>query len=257
MSGLLITGTDTGVGKTFVAAGLARWLRGRGCALGVMKPAETGHSPSSGLWPPDARTLVMATGGNDPIGVVVPYVFEPAVAPLVAARRCGRPIEVERLRDAYERLEARHDFVLVEGAGGLSVPLAEFGEGDRLFDFADLAKLFDIPLLIVSRAHLGTLNHTALTVEYARARGCRVVGIVLNGLDVTLGDDSVEDNPQLLEEMTGVPVLGSIERQEGVVDVGTMASACERALDFDLFAQRLKEAGVDLQISGESSEGTS
>lgn len=238
--GLLVTGTDTGVGKTFVAAGLVRLLRARGIDCGVMKPAETGHDARiAGPWPADARTLAMAAGTLDPLEVVCPYVFAPPVAPLVAARRAGRPIVIERIVDCFERLGARHDFVLVEGAGGLSVPLGEFGENDHLFDYADLAKLLGIPLLVVARAHLGTLNHSFLTVHYARARGVHTVAIVLNGLDPTIEDASVQDNAIIAEEMTGIPVIGTLPLVLGGVDINTMAEACGRTIDMDRLLARL------------------
>ena len=238
--GLLVTGTDTGVGKTFVTAGLVRLLRARGIDSGVMKPAETGHAMEvGGPWPSDARTLAMAAGVLDPLEEVCPYVFSLPVAPIVAARREGRTIEIERIVDGFERLHARHDFVLVEGAGGISVPIGEFGENDHLFDYADLAKLLGIPLLVVARAHLGTLNHSFLTVQYARSRGVPTVGIVLNGLDPALDDPSVEDNAALAEEMSGVPVLGTVERRLGAVDINTMAEACAHAIDVDRLLARL------------------
>ena len=231
---LFVTGTDTGVGKTFVAAGLARIWSDRGENVGVLKPAETGHDAAvAGPWPADGRTLAIAARCTDGLEAVVPYVFTEPLAPLVAARRERRVIEPERLADAFARSAARHDRVLVEGAGGLSVPIAEFGENDALFDHADLAKLLGLPLLVVARAHLGTLNHTFLTVRYARERGAEVVGIVLNGRDARLADPSVEDNASMLEEMCACPVLGTIDHQEGAVDVEVMASVCSTALDLE------------------------
>lgn len=246
MSGrhLFVTGTDTGVGKTFVAAGLARIWTDRGDDVGVLKPAETGHDPKvAGPWPRDGRTLALAARCVDGLDAVVPYVFEEPLAPLVAARRTGRTIEPERLADAFVRTAARHDRVLVEGAGGLSVPIAEFGENDGLFDHADLAKMLGLPLLIVARAHLGTLNHTFLTVRYARARGAEVVGIVLNGRDARLADPSVEDNASMLEEMCACPVLGTIDHLEGAVDIEAMASACSLALDLERLDSSLTVPG--------------
>lgn len=232
--GLLVTGTDTGVGKTFVTAGLVRLMRARGLSCGVMKPAETGHDAGiAGPWPADARTLAMAAGVLDPLEIVCPYVFAPPVAPIAAARRARRPIIIERIVDCFERLHARHEFVLVEGAGGISVPLGEFGENDHLFDYADLAKLLDIPVLVVARAHLGTLNHSFLTVYYARTRGVPVVGLVLNGLDASIADASVSDNAALAEEMTEVAVLGTVPRLLGPVDINTMAEACGRSIDME------------------------
>ena len=253
--GLLITGTDTGVGKTFVAAGLAHALVADGIDVGVMKPAETGHDSADGPWPSDARILALASGCGDSPDVVVPYVFTPPVAPLVAARRSGRVIEIERIADAFERISARHDFVLVEGAGGLAVPLSEFGEKDRLFDFADLARLLDIGLIVVARAHLGTLNHTALTIEYARRRGVPVLGVVINGLDRTLEDASVIDNPDLIAEMGQVPVLGVIDQLEGLVDPARMGETVREALDFDRLRSRLTDLDIHLSSSLDDAGG--
>jgi dethiobiotin synthetase len=130
----------------------------------------------------------------------------------------------------------------VEGAGGLAVPLAEFGANDRLFDYADLALRLDLSLLVVARAHLGTLNHTTLTLEYARQRGVPVTGVVVNGLDRTLDDPSAPDNPALIEEMGAVPVLGVIERLEGIVDIERMAAAVREAVDLDRLRNLLTSA---------------
>ncbi len=232
--GLLVTGTDTGVGKTFVAAGIARAWRDAGIEVGVMKPAETGHDPTiAGPWPADARTLALASRTVDALEAVVPYTFVDPVAPLVGARREGRVIETERIADAFTRIAARHDVVVVEGAGGLSVPIAEFGHDDHLFDHTDLSTLLGLPLLIVARAHLGTLNHTFLTVRYARERGAPVIGVVLNGRDPRTDDPSVDDNAAMIEEMCEVPVLGTIDRIEGLVDVDVMARACRESIDLD------------------------
>ena len=255
MSGLMITGTDTGVGKTFVAAGLARVWRDSGHDIGVIKPAETGHdAATAGPWPSDGRTLAIAARVTDPIDVVVPYVFREPLAPLVAARREGRPVLPERLADAYARVEARHEHVIVEGAGGLSVPIAEFGANDRLFDHADLAKLLGTPVLIVARAHLGTLNHTFLTVRYARERGLAVVGVVMNGLDARLGDPSVIDNAAMVEEMCQVPVLGTVDRIDGPIDVDVMAGACRSSIDVDrIFAAFRPASGIETNPTGELS----
>ena len=159
-------------------------------------------------------------------------------------------------RSGFERIGARHDFVLVEGAGGLAVPLAEFGEEDRLFDYADLARLLDLGVLIVARAHLGTLNHTALTIEYARRRGVAVVGVVINGLDRSLGDTSVIDNPELIEEMGQVPVLGVIDQLEGLVDPARMGEAVRSALDLDRLRSRMADLDIHLSSSADGAGGS-
>jgi dethiobiotin synthase len=134
---ILVTGTDLGVGKTFVAAGLARLMRERGIDVGVMKPVETGWPKENGRWPTDAEELRDAAGSDDPIEDVVPYIYEDPVAPQVAADHVRQPIELEKIQAALQRLRERHDVVLVEGAGGIAVPL------DDGLDFASLADRLD------------------------------------------------------------------------------------------------------------------
>jgi dethiobiotin synthetase len=180
--GIFVTGTDTGVGKTFVACGLAAALRRAGADVGVMKPVATGCAGKSQIPNPksqrmpadDASLLVMAARAQDPIERVTPFAYRPAISPDQAARLARRPVRLSRIRAAYRALARRHEVMIVEGVGGLLVPL-----GGRLL-VADLARAIGLPLLIVARAGLGTLNHTLLTLEAARARGLRVAGVVLN-----------------------------------------------------------------------------
>jgi dethiobiotin synthetase len=169
--GIFVTGTDTGVGKTVIACGLARGLRQRGIDVGVMKPCETGIGPAGPL---DALALRSAAGANDPIEVVCPQSFALPAAPSVAAQVEGRVVDLERIRVASKTLATRHEFLLVEGAGGWLVPItAEFA-------MADLAAELGLPVLVVARASLGTINHTLLTVEAIERRGIPLAGVVVN-----------------------------------------------------------------------------
>jgi dethiobiotin synthetase len=197
-AGLFVTGTDTGVGKTVVAAGIARALADAGADVGVMKPAETGHAGPG--WPPDAAMLRDAARSRDPREIVVPFVYREPLAPLVAARREGRPIRLEILRAAFDTLGAAHDVVFVEGAGGLAVPLAENAT------MADLAIEIGLPLLVVARPGLGTLNHTFLTVAHARSRGLPVAAVAVSGFD-TGADVAHRTNAAMIEEQCEVPVF--------------------------------------------------
>lgn len=244
--GILVTGTDTGVGKTAVAAGLAAMWRTDGLDVGVMKPAETDHDPARGSWPHDAQQLRAAAGSEDPVELVVPYVFAPPLAPLVAARQADAPIRFARIAECFNALHARHDLMLVEGAGGLAVPLAEGPNGP--LDYADLALELDLALLLVSRAHLGTLNHTALTLQYARQRGVQVAGVVINGLDRGREDPSTADNPALIEEMGGAPVFGVIDWLSPEPDSTRMAEALRQHLNLDRL--RLRLAGLQIHLAG-------
>ena len=171
MRGLFITGTDTGVGKTFVSCALARGLRAAGVDVGVMKPIETGV-PAEG--PEDARALRLAAGAEDPLDLICPVRFSLPASPEAAARAEQRTASIEAVREAFASLARRHPFMLVEGAGGLLVPI------DAHSDMADLARELDLPLLLVSRAGLGTVNHTRLSLEAAEARGLDVFGVVIS-----------------------------------------------------------------------------
>jgi dethiobiotin synthetase len=171
---LFITGTDTGVGKTVITGLLARILRKRGLRVGIMKPVETG-CPQEGerLLPQDALFLRHISGCTAPAEVVTPYAFAEPVAPAIAAELASTRIELSRIRSCYEQLLAQHDYVLVEGAGGLLVPLTV------RHTMHDMAVALALPILVVASNKLGAINHTALTVAVARERS-EVVGIVLN-----------------------------------------------------------------------------
>jgi dethiobiotin synthetase len=174
--GIFITGTDTGVGKTMVAGGLAALLRESGIDVGVMKPAESGCRRENGiLIPEDAIFLREMSCCRDELQLINPYALEHPLAPAMAAELEGVEIRLEVIREAYFTLASRHEVVLVEGAGGMLVPLAS------QFLMADLVReLGGLPLLVVTRAVLGTINHTLLTLYYARREGMNVLGIIMN-----------------------------------------------------------------------------
>ncbi len=200
--GLLITGTDTGVGKTFVACGLAAALRARGLRVAPFKPAETGcerDAQSDELIPADARLLQRATGTDASLDVICPYRFETPVAPWVAAQREGKRIEPSRLEECYRELISLHDVVLVETAGGILVPLGE------KFHYGDLARILNLPVLVVSGSKLGVINHTLLTVEFLRSAGLQILACVLNH-PYDKDGPAVETNAAALRQLAGVPL---------------------------------------------------
>jgi dethiobiotin synthetase len=200
--GLFITGTDTGVGKTQVAAVLAVALRSRGLRVGVMKPVETGCPVEQDrLMPQDSLFLRQISGCRASQELVTPYTFFEPLAPAVAARHEGREVDLAHLVHCYETLANEHDVVLVEGAGGLLVPLTQQES------FLDLAASLDLPLLVVARNILGTINHAALTVVVASQR-CRVLGIVLNTLSSAAEDESQASNVESLRLWGRAPLLG-------------------------------------------------
>lgn len=214
--GIFITGTDTGAGKTFVGASLAVYLRDRGYRIGVMKPVETGCFERNGmLILEDAVRLKEASGCAEPIEKICPYRFSEPLAPSIAAERAGQKIDVDLLLTTYGEISAEYDITLVEGAGGLMVPLLPS------YTYADFARVLKLPLLVVAANKLGVLNHLLLTLEHASCKGLRVLGYVLNRIssETSLPADT---NREVLLGLTGVPCLGDFpfvettERQKTV-----------------------------------------
>jgi dethiobiotin synthetase len=198
VTGLFVTGTDTGVGKTHVACGLAQALRSQGVSVGVLKPVETGVAPDAEAGP-DGLALREAAGCDDPVDLTCPYRLALPASPLAAARAEGQEVSLERIRAAFAILAERHAVALVEGAGGWAVPYAPG------VDTAEVAAACGLPVLVVARRALGTVNHTRLTVEAVRRAGLSVTGVVLNG-PTPEGDPSAAANGALIAELTGVPV---------------------------------------------------
>jgi dethiobiotin synthetase len=196
--GVFVTGTDTGVGKTVATAAIGWALGASGRRVGVLKPAQTGVAPAQAG---DAEFVLTALASAQPPGLACCYCFRAPAAPLVAARAEHASVDVGVIRDRFERLQQAFGVVLVEGAGGLRVPLADG------YDMADLARALNLPLVVVARPGLGTLNHTLLTLEAARARGLAVLGVVLSGWREPV-DLATRTNPGLLCELGQVPLLG-------------------------------------------------
>jgi dethiobiotin synthetase len=194
---LLVTGTDTGVGKTFVACAIAHALRERGRRVSVMKPIETGVDRE----PEDAVRLRDAAADTASLDTICPYRFRAPLAPTVAARAENRRVDVARLVRLVRERAAGADVLLIEGAGGLLVPI------DGSTTFADLAATCDLPILIVAANRLGTVNHAALTARVAVAAGLTVRGFVLSQPEART-DESGASNAEEIGRLTALPCLG-------------------------------------------------
>jgi len=202
--GIFITGTDTGVGKTFFACGLAALLKESGYKVGVMKPAETGCDQGEGkLVPRDAAALKEASGCEIPLEQICPYQFREPLAPSVAAEREGTRIDIDRLMSVYSEISAAHDITIVEGAGGLLVPLLPS------YTYADFAKVLKLPLIVVAANKLGMINHLLLTLEHASCKGLSVLGYVLNQIE-SQPSLAADTNREALVSLTGVPCMGEV-----------------------------------------------
>lgn len=197
MTSLFVTGTDTNVGKTFVACALALALRAAGRRVAVMKPVETGVAER----PEDALALQAAAADPAPLDAICPVRLRAPLAPSVAARLEGRVLDPEDLVRRVSARAADADVLLVEGAGGLLVPIATG------FTFADLARACALPLLVVGANRLGTVNHAALTARVAAACGLAVRGFVLSQ-PAPEADLSAASNAGEIAALTGLPCLG-------------------------------------------------
>ncbi len=204
--GLFVTGTDTGVGKTVVTAALAAALRDEGLNAGVWKPVQSGALIGDGVT--DAERLLRITGINERVEAVAPFTFEAPLTPFLAAKHAGVTLTLKELLAAGEPLMKRYEALLVEGAGGVAVPLTD----DALV--IDLISELRIPALIVARSGLGTINHTLLTASFLRQRKIPIIGVIMNDCNLTNPDEdpSTAANAELIERYGGLKVLGRFPR---------------------------------------------
>lgn len=203
--GIFITGTDTGVGKTYIAERLAASLRDKGINVGVMKPAETGCRNRAGrLIPRDALRLMKAAGSYDSLALINPYRFREPLAPFVSAQRAGKKIYLRVISRSFKTLCCRHEFMIVEGAGGIMVPLTP------RYTYCDLANMLRLPVVIVARPGLGTINHTLLTVSALRARNISIAGIIINYAVDRKAGLAEKTSFTIIAEMSKLPILGVV-----------------------------------------------
>lgn len=238
--GLFVTGTDTEVGKTLVAGAIARHLRRRGRRVAVFKPVASGCRRVRGqLVSADAEFLAACADSPHTVSEITPMRYASPLAPNVAAEREGSPVDLEAIFDAYGAIVANADVVIVEGVGGLLCPISD------AFWVIHLAGLTALPLVVVARAGLGTINHTLLTLHAARSAGLYVAGVVINryppdlladvqgGLTVAGADDlSVLTNPHQIAARGRTGVLAIVpDEPDNSVERITIAPDTQYAID--------------------------
>jgi len=206
--GFFITGTDTGVGKTVITAALIRAIKLLGFKVGGMKPIETGclksdfRDENGGLIPSDGMFLKEMAGMDDLIDLVTPVRFRNPLAPFPASEIENVLVDIEKIKKAYSELSKKFDVVIVEGIGGLLVPITKH------YFVIDLAREFSLPAIIVSKPGLGTINHTLLTVNYAIKEGLDVAGIIINYSQPSDSTIAEATNPEVIRQISSVPLLG-------------------------------------------------
>ena len=217
---LFVTATDTEVGKTAVASALAVLLRRRGWNVGVMKPIASGcDEAAGGLVSADGLCLAKAAGVDDPHELICPIRLRHPLAPMAAAELEGRTLDLSAIRSAVAELAARHDSLIVEGIGGIMVPITAD------WTVLDLAAELAAPVLVVARAGLGTINHSLLTVEALRSRGLGVAAVLLNSPAPSTGGLAEETNADVIARTSGAPVIGPLAHCPGVcIETGELAA---------------------------------
>lgn len=197
MSGFFITGTDTEIGKTAITAGLASVFKQQGHNVGVMKPVAAGSRA-------DAIILQASADVSDTLEEINPIYLDNPLSPNVAAQIESKTLYIDSIKTAYDQLKKHHDFMFVEGVGGLLVPILDD------FSVADLITQLNLPILIVARAALGTINHTLLTIEAAKSRNLTILGVIYNTLSQSANDTAAQTSPEIITRISKIPSLGTI-----------------------------------------------
>ncbi|MDA8241918.1 MAG: dethiobiotin synthase [Nitrospiraceae bacterium] len=231
--GFFVTGTDTGVGKTIVAGALIKALNFLGFRTGVMKPIESGCGREGDvLIPFDGMFLKQTARIEEPITCVTPCCLESPLAPLAASERDMKEIDIDEIRRSFSLLEKKYEAMVVEGIGGLMVPIREG------YYVMDVAREFGLPLLVVAKPGLGTVNHTMLTVRCALNEGLDVAGIIINYSQPPDNSLAEKTNPKLLGQICPVPILGSFPYLKNL-DEDEIARAAMKNLDIETLKKYL------------------
>lgn len=232
--GFFITGTDTGVGKTVVAAAVIKAIHALGISACGMKPVETGCSRvGSNLYPPDGMFLKKVAGMDENINQITPYCFETPVAPSLASEMESNAIHIGTIVEKFEDLLKRYHTVVVEGTGGILVPIR------KDYFVVDLMNELGLPVIVVARPGLGTLNHTLLTVNYALKEGVNVAGVVVNFTRRPEGTVAENTNPLLLQQLSPVPVVGVFPYLDNLENE-TIEKAAMKYLDLEIIRSMLQ-----------------
>lgn len=210
-SGLFIAGTEAGVGKTLIAGAIAKILTDNGQKVGVFKPIATGCNRHwEGLTCCDTEFLANCANSELSISTITPVGYITPAAPIVGAVQEGRPIDFDSIAAAYKDICENSDIVIVEGIGGVRMPLT------LEFDLLDLAVEFSLPVVVISRFGPGTINHTLMTIDCIRAAKLEIAGVVLNGYDATEATVAEETAGMIITQCGGVNVLCDVPFDETV-----------------------------------------
>lgn len=203
--GLFITATDTGVGKTLIAGAIAKILSQKGKKAGVFKPIATGcQKTRQGLVSEDAEFLACCSDSEFSLEDINPVTFATPAAPLACERLENKKVDLEKIAVAHNYICSKTDYIIVEGIGGIRVPITDG------LDVLGLAKAFNLPVVIVARPGLGTINHTLLTIDAIRNAQLPLAGIVINGYDESKADFAEQSAPAVIAEVGKTQILAVV-----------------------------------------------
>lgn len=214
--GIFVVGTGTDVGKTYISALLLKRLLQQGKKATYYKAALSGAINEGGkIIPGDAKYVCKVSGLVADFDSIVSYTFEQAVSPHLAARMENREIKMSKILEDHQYLKDTHEFIVAEGSGGIICPIQITEEETLLLE--DIIKALEYPVVIVATCEVGTINHTVLTIDYLRAKGITIKGIIFNQFD----KDSVvhKDNVKVIEELTGITILGYVTEGQKDIDI--------------------------------------
>jgi len=236
-AGLFVTGTDTDVGKTLIAGAIAKILTDKGRKVGVFKPIATGCKYKwDGLISNDTEFLAYCANSNLSLSTITPLGYRTPAAPIVSAAREDRPIDFDKIAAAYKEVCQDSDIVLVEGIGGVRVPLTE------QFDLLDLAVEFALSVVIVARPNLGTINHTLMTIDCVRAAELKIAGVVINGYNAVESTVAEDTAAETIEKCGREKVLAVVPFDETVniekPNLGEFIVGSLIACDWEKLAER-------------------
>lgn len=200
---IFITATGTDIGKTYVSGLIAKHIKDKGLNIGYYKAALSG---SNDIKDSDAWYVKQQADLPDSYDEMVSYTYKHAYSPHLAAQIDGNPPDIKIIKNAYKDISKKHDYMIVEGSGGIICPI-RYDSNQKIF-LEDIIKELNIPSLIIADAGLGTINSTVLTIEYMRSKNLKINGVILNRFE--MANKMHEDNKKMIEEMTGVKIIGVV-----------------------------------------------
>ena len=227
MKSYFVTGTDTGVGKTEITAALAACLKKREIDVGVMKPIASGIPQKTGFKSSDVSLLCNASGVKDSEEIVNPVFLPLPTSPYDATKILHLSVDMPLIFEKFQELLKRHQILLVEGIGGIMTPIT------KNFFVADMIKAMGLETIIVTRATLGTLNHTVMTIKMCQQYDISVKGIIINYFDEK-GTPSERNAPNTIYELTGVPIIGIVPFVKDYKKFDALIDVLEKIIDWNL-----------------------